>query len=435
MHVAIVTTYPPGKGTLNEYAYHFVRALRGKEEISRITLLVDELPDGAYPPMDRAEGLAPLHIVPCWRFNDAKNPWRIATAVRAAKPDVVLFNIQFASFGDKKAPVTLGLTTPWLTKLAGYPSMVLLHNIMETVDLRNAGYAGSRMMEWVIRSAGTVTTRMLLNTDLIALTIPKYVEILRAKYHARNVLLAPHGSFEDNAPMPTFELPSGPRQIMAFGKFGTYKRIEIMVEAVKLLESRGYTDLEIVIAGSDSPNAKGYLDEMRQRYADMPNLRFTGYVAEEDVPRIFQSATVAVFPYTSTTGSSGVLHQAGSYGCAAALPNIGDFAEVITEEGYVGEFFEPNNPATLADAIAHLLDDEELRKEMGLRNYRASCGLPIADVLDWYLLHFGAIMEKHGRRGGRRAGALVSSEDFSRDSTQTSAKMQGEIAPHPSKPA
>lgn len=403
MHVAIVTTYPPGKGTLNEYAFHFVRALRTKEEISRITLLVDALPDGApYPAPAQAAGQAELCITPCWQFNDPRNAWRIVQAVRQAQPDVVLFNIQFASFGDKKAPVALGLMAPWLVRLAGFPSMVLLHNIMETVDLRNAGYAGNAAIEWVMRTAGAITTRMLLNADLVALTIPKYVEILRAKYRAKNVLLAPHGSFEDNPPMPTFELPPGPRQIMAFGKFGTYKRIEIMVEALRILEARGYTNLEVVIAGSDSPNAKGYLDEMRARYADVPNLRFTGYVAEEDVPRIFQSATVTVFPYTSTTGSSGVLHQAGSYGCAVALPNIGDFAEVITEEGYVGEFFEPNDPVTLADAIATLLDDDARRKEMGLRNYRASCGLPIADVLDWYLLHFGAIMEKHHRRRSRR---------------------------------
>ena len=423
MHVAIVTTYPPGKGTLNEYAFHFVRALRTKEEISRITLLVDDLPDDAsYPTSEADKGLTPIDIVPCWQFNGASNPWRIVQAVRRIKPDVVLFNIQFASFGDKKAPVTLGLMAPWLVKLAGYPSMVLLHNIMETVDLRNAGYAGSALMEKLIRAAGTLTTAILLRADLVALTIPKYVEILRAKYRAGNVLLAPHGSFEANPPMPTFDLPDGPRQMMAFGKFGTYKRIEIMVEAAKILEQRGYTDLEIVIAGSDSPNAKGYLDEMKARYADMPSLRFTGYVAEEDVPRIFQSATVAVFPYTSTTGSSGVLHQAGSYGCAAALPNIGDFAEVITEEGYVGEFFEPNNAASLADAIARLLDDEERRKEMGLRNYMASCGLPIADVLDWYLLHFGAIMEKHNKRPLPQPDA--------NPSAQRPAAVVGEIAPN-----
>lgn len=406
MHVAIVTTYPPGKGTLNEYAYHFVRALRTKEEISRITLLVDALPEAApYPAPAVENGAAALHIVPCWQFNDPRNAWRIVQAVRQAQPDIVLFNIQFASFGDKKVPVTAGLTAPWLVRLAGYPSMVLLHNIMETVDLRNAGYARNAVIEWVVRTAGTMTTRMLLNADLVALTIPKYVEIIQAKYRAKNVLLAPHGSFEDNPPMPTFALPSGSRQIMAFGKFGTYKRIEIMVEALRILEARGYNDLEIVIAGSDSPNARGYLDEMRVRYTDVPNLRFTGYVAEEDVPRIFQAATVAVFPYTSTTGSSGVLHQAGSYGCAVALPNIGDFAEVITEEGYVGEFFQPHNPETLANAIAALLDDEEHRKAMGLRNYRASCGLPIADVLDWYLLHFGDIIEKHQARVTRQTVA------------------------------
>jgi glycosyltransferase involved in cell wall biosynthesis len=403
MHVAIVTTYPPGQGTLNEYAYHFVRALRTKEEISRITLLVDALPEGdAYPVPADETGLAPLEIVPCWQFNHARNAWQIREVVRRIDPDVVLFNIQFASFGDKKVPVTLGLTAPWLVKLAGYPSMVLLHNIMETVDLRNAGYAGNAAVEWVVRTAGAITTRVLLNADLVALTIPKYVEIIQAKYHAKNVLLAPHGSFEDNPPMPTFALPPGLRQIMAFGKFGTYKRIEIMVDALRILEARGYGDLEVVIAGSDSPNAKGYLAAMQTRYADVPNLRFTGYVAEAEVPGIFQAATVAVFPYTSTTGSSGVLHQAGSYGCAVALPNIGDFAEVITEEGYVGEFFAPNNPNTLADAIAALLDDEEHRKAMGLRNYRASCGLPIADVLDWYLLHFGDIMTMHQARTTRQ---------------------------------
>lgn len=421
MHVAIVTTYPPGKGTLNEYAFHFVRALRTKEEISRITLLVDELPDTAsYPAPEESKGPTTIDIVPCWQFNGASNPWRIVQTVRQVKPDVVLFNIQFATFGDKKMPVTLGLMAPWMVRLAGYPSMVLLHNIMETVDLRNAGYAGSALMEKLIRAAGTLTTAILLRADLVALTIPKYVEILRAKYRAPNVLLAPHGSFEASPPMPTFELPAGPRQIMAFGKFGTYKRIEIMVDATELLEQRGYSDLEIVIAGSDSPNAKGYLDEMKARYADMPNLRFTGYVAEEDVPRIFRSATVAVFPYTSTTGSSGVLHQAGSYGCAAALPNIGDFAEVITEEGYVGEFFEPDNAASLADAIARLLDDEEQRKAMGLRNYMASCGLPIADVLDWYLLHFGAIMEKHSKQSRHQPDPNTA--------TQRSAAVVGEIA-------
>jgi glycosyltransferase involved in cell wall biosynthesis len=408
MHVAIVTTYPPGKGSLNEYAHHFVNALRRKSEVSHVTLLVDELPDGAtYPPVLLESDTAPLKIVPCWRFDAASNAWHIVQAVRQYRPDIVLFNLQFATFGAGKVPASLGLLAPKLVNIAGFPTMVLLHNIMETVDLRKAGFADRPMMEKVIRTAGNLVTRAVLSVDKVAVTIPKYVEILTAKNHADNVLLAPHGTFEENYPEPVFDLPPGPRQIMAFGKFGTYKKVEILLDALRILEEGGHTDLEVVIAGTDSPNAPGYLQSVQERYADLPNVRFTGYVAETEVPRIFGEAAVAVFPYTSTTGSSGVLHQAGSYARAAVLPRIGDFAEVITEEGYDGEFFTPDDASSLAQAIANILDDDERRRELGMRNYMAACGLPISDVVDWYLLHFESIIAAHARHGasGEQTGA------------------------------
>lgn len=392
MRIALVTTYPPGKGSLNEYAFHFVRALRGKAEVSEVVLLTDELPPGdRYTDEAAGEGMAPLRVVPCWRFGGMGNPLSIVRAARQEKPDAVLFNIQFASFGGSKIPATLGLLTPLLLKLSGYRTFVLLHNIMETVDLKSAGYAGNRVVEWIMRSVGAVVTWLVLQADLVALTIPKYVEILRSKYRAENVLLAPHGSFDDETVEPSFDLPVGPPQIMAFGKFGTYKKVEEMIDAVELLRRRRGEALEVVVAGTDSPNAAGYLAGVQERYAHLPNLRFTGYVAEEDVPRIFQEAAVAVFPYTSTTGSSGVLHQAGDYGKAVVLPKIGDFAEVISEEGYTGEFFTPGDVESLADAIERILADPAYRREMGMRNFLASRGLRIADVVDWYLIHLDTL--------------------------------------------
>jgi glycosyltransferase involved in cell wall biosynthesis len=395
LRIAIVTTHPPGQGSLNEYAYHFVRFLRLKPDVSEIILLLDELPGGenyddvTAPVVDSV----PVTAVPCWRFNDPKNAWRILTAVRAAKPDIVLFNIQFASFGDGKIPATLGLMTPALLRLAGFPTMVLLHNIMETVDLKNAGFANNKLVEFVIRAAGTITTRILLTANLVALTIPKYVEILEAKYQTKNIVLAPHGSFDDDVSLPTFTLPDGPMQIMTFGKFGTYKRVETLIEAFKVLTSNGRPPLELVIAGGNSPNAEGYLEEMQQQYAQVTGIRYTGYVPEEDVPHIFGEAAVVVFPYTSTTGSSGVLHQAGDYGKAAVLPHIGDFAEVIAEEGYGGEFFEPEDTQSLAEAIARSIDDPTRRRELGTQNFMASRGLPINEVVDWYLLHMQKLLQ------------------------------------------
>jgi glycosyltransferase involved in cell wall biosynthesis len=181
---------------------------------------------------------------------------------------------------------------------------------------------------------------------------------------------------------------------MTFGKFGTYKRIETLIEAFERLQAGSRPPLELVVAGTDSPNAAGYLESMRQQYAHVPNVRFTGYVAEEDVARIFSDAAVVVFPYTSTTGSSGVLHQAGDYARAAVLPRIGDFAEVIAEEGYTGEFFQPGDAGSMADAIAKIIDDPEHRKRMGMRNYHAASSLPMEEVVDWYLLHFESLSRK-----------------------------------------
>jgi glycosyltransferase involved in cell wall biosynthesis len=308
------------------------------------------------------------------------------------KPDVVLFNLQFATFGSGKAAAAIGLTAPALVKAAGYSTVVLLHNIMETVDLDSAGFADNRLMSTLIRAFGNITTRLLLRADLVALTIPKYVEILESKYKAENVILAPHGTFEA-PPMPDFELPEGPMRVMTFGKFGTYKKVEELIEATDMLRSNGHPNVELVIAGSDSPNTPGYLENAAQVYEDVGGVAFTGYVPEEEVPRIFSESAVVVFPYTSTTGSSGVLHQAGGYGKAVVLPNIGDLSELITEEGYVGEFFEPASAESLRDAIARVLDDPERRVQMGRQNYLASCGLPIADVVDWYVLHMQELIK------------------------------------------
>jgi glycosyltransferase involved in cell wall biosynthesis len=386
--VAVVTTFPPGRGSLNEYAWHFVNALRAKPEVREVVLLVDLLPDGAAytPDIPDSADIAPLRFEPCWEFGAVGNAGRILRAVRRTRPDVVLFNLQFATFGSGKVSAAAGLLAPFLVRRSGVPTVVLLHNIMETVDLRSAGYAGNRLMAGLIRLMGNLVTRALLSADLVALTIPKYVEILRDRYAATNVLLAPHGAF-DVPPPPTDALPDGPLQILTFGKFGTYKRVETLIEAFRMVQSADRPPLELVIAGSDSPNAPGYLAGIQAQTADLPGIRFTGYVAEEQVPLLFTSAAVTVFPYTSTTGSSGVLHQAGSYGKAAVLPRIGDFAEVIEEEGYTGEFFEPGDTGSLAAALARVIDDPDRRREIGRRNYLASCGIPIADVVDWYLLH------------------------------------------------
>jgi len=404
MKLAIVTPYPPSKVTLNEYAYHLVEQFKIKEDISEIVILSDDLPTGeTYPTV---EGGCPVSIKTCWSFNSFNNLFSIRKAIKSAKPDLVLYNIQFLSFGDSKIAATLGLLSPMVTRMSGIPSVALLHNIIETVDYESAGITSNPIMKWIFNLAGTIMTKIILMSSMVALTMPKYVRILEKKYKAKNVALLPHGSFE-TPPVPSFDVPSGKKQIMTFGKFGTYKKVEEMIESVEIVRERTGEELEIVIAGTDNPNVKGYLAGVEKKYSHVKDLRFTGYVEEEDVPVIFGDSTAVVFPYTSTTGSSGVLHQAGAYGKAVVLPNIGDLKELIEEEGYLGEYFQPGDINGLADAIEKLVIDDDHRRYIAEKNYAAAASLPMSEVVDRYITHFHNLCGSKSSKTTSKQAVLV----------------------------
>jgi len=334
-----------------------------------------------------------ITVAESWDFNSYTNIFRINKTLNKTKPDAILFNLQFLKFGDKKVPAALGLLLPFVCKLKKIPCISLLHNILEKVDLENAGFTKNKILQRIYGFIGTSLTRFVLASDVVAVTIHKYVGILENKYKAKNVVQIPHGAFE-TPPEPNYTLPKGPKQVMAFGKFGTYKKVEVMIEAVEKIRKRTQEDIEIVIAGTDSPNTPGYLEAVAEKYAHVKQLRFTGYVAEEDVPVIFGDSAVCVFPYTSTTGSSGVLHQAGSYGKAVVLPNLGDLATLVEDEGYKGEFFEAEDSSSLADAIERILTDDKNRILLSKTNYRAACSLPMSTITQMYIDCFIAIQQK-----------------------------------------
>lgn len=403
MKLAIVTAFPPSKVTLNEYAYHLVKSFRTQQDITELILLTDETPEGK--DLNFTEQGCKITVKECWKFNSYKNIINVTKAISKTKPDSVLFNLQFMKFGDKKVPAALGLCLPLICKIKKIPTIVLLHNILEQVDLESAGFTSNKILQGIYNFIGTTLTRLILQADTVAVTIEKYVDTLVDKYKVKNVKLIPHGTFEIPN-LPSHKLPDGPMKIMTFGKFGTYKKVEAMIEATEIVRKRTGKDLEIVIAGTDNPNVPGYLEGVKNKYAHINNITFTGYVEECDVERIFTESAVVVFPYTSTTGSSGVLHQAGSYGKAVILPNLGDLASLIEDEGYRGEFFEAESIKSLAKAIENVVQNEAYRIELGETNYRAATAYPMERIAQIYIDEFKKISARKMISNTRKATAI-----------------------------
>ena len=384
MKIAFVSPYPPSQVTLNEYGYHLIRSFIGKPEVEEIHILTNNLKNNNEYQKYATEGIT---IHPCWNFNSILASVQIIQKIRELKPDIVIMNLQFMTFGEGKVPAALGLLTPWVCKLIGIPSIIILHNITETVKLDSIGMAGSKWKEKLFLRIGTELTKFILKADLVGLTISQYVDIIRKKYKSDHVVLLPHGNFE----LPTrSHLPDFPTEynLMAFGKFGTYKKVEVIIESLKILQKR-FPDknFKVTIAGTDNPNVKGYLEGVKKKYSDLKNVVYTGYVPEEKVESIFKESTFVIFPYTTTTGSSGILHQAGSYARACVLPKIDDLERVVEEEGYGGAYFEIENPDSLADAVASLVMNPSERKRYEDINYAAAKGLPMNELAEWYLSH------------------------------------------------
>ncbi len=390
MKIAFVSPYPPSQVTLNEYGYHLIRSFVGKPDLDAIYVLTNHLDDDSCYSRYALDG---LDIIPCWTFDNWFSVLHIREKLKALKPDVVILNLQFMTFGAGKIPAALGLLTPWMCKLLGIPSIVILHNITETVKLDTIGMAESKWKGDLFLWIGEQLTKFILKADLVGVTISQYVDILKEKYHAKNVILLPHGNFElpERKPLPD---PLTEINLMAFGKFGTYKKLEVMLDAMKILEQE-HPDrtFRATVAGTDNPNVKGYLDGVREKYSDMANIVFTGYVPEEKVADIFHESTFVIFPYTTTTGSSGILHQAGSYARACILPKIDDLERVVEEEGYGGAFFETDNARSMANAITHLLDHPDERRQIEDQNYAAAKGLPMNELAQWYLSHAQPLIE------------------------------------------
>ncbi|TAF62530.1 MAG: glycosyltransferase, partial [Flavobacterium sp.] len=375
------------KVTLNEYGYHLVQNFVQNEEVTELILLSDETKENKQLDFQNKEK---IRVESCWRFNSYRSFFRILYRVHKTKPDCVLFNLQFVKFGDKKIPSAMGLLTPMFLRLMGYKTIVLLHNILEQVDLEKAGFTNNKILISIYNFIGSNLTRCLLRANRVAVTIHKYKEILEDKYKTKRVILIPHGTFE-TIKEPNFDKKTAPLQIMAFGKFGTYKKVEILIEAVEKIRKNHPEELVVVIAGTDSPNTPGYLESVQKKYQHIKGNIFTGYVKENDVERIFTESSIVVFPYTSTTGSSGVLHQAGSYGKAVIMPDLGDLALLVKDEGYKGEFFIPDNVDSLASAIQNILLDDAYRKNIAIANFNAANALTMDKIVAMYLKAFHTI--------------------------------------------
>ncbi len=169
------------------------------------------------------------------------------------------------------------------------------------------------------------------------------------------------------------------KQFLQFGFIRTYKGIDILLDAIALIQPEKRKGLHVTIAGEQFPKLDGtdYMAKIRNLGLE-PYVSFCpGHVREEDIPELLANMDFLLFPYRNIYGS-GALLLAYTYGKPVIASDIPAFCEE-TDGGRTGILFAKHNPQALADAILEAVACSEEQME----KYRLAIGELVSEKYNW----------------------------------------------------
>ena len=189
------------------------------------------------------------------------------------------------------------------------------------------------------------------------------------------MLLGTHGTFAPVLTPPDFSKRGNPDQrILAFGHWGTYKRLETLMQAFPLVLKKA-PRAKLIVAGANHYTKPGYWESIRASLPPGLPVEFRGYIPEEAIPELFQTASIVVLPYDSATGSSGPAHQACEFGVPIVSAGIPDFRAMAENEDLAMRFYKVGDASDLAEQLAAILQSpRQSSTAMAQQNFAAGRG-------------------------------------------------------------
>lgn len=180
-----------------------------------------------------------------------------------------------------------------------------------------------------------------------------------------------HGLFGPGRDVGTLRARWGIRHapiMLTVARLSPHKGQDTGIQALALLRQE-FPDLRYVLVGEGSDEAR--LRNLAAELDVMDRVGFAGSMRDDELPEAYATATIYLDASRSMSGT----RQEGNAislieAASAGLPLLAsDFRgpDSIVRDGETGISIDPIDPAGIASAIASLLNDSELRREMGMR--------------------------------------------------------------------
>ena len=164
--------------------------------------------------------------------------------------------------------------------------------------------------------------------------------------------------------------PPSPVTVAFVGRLLANKGVRTLAAAHELLNSRGMA-IRLLLAGAPDPlNPTSIPDALLERWRSIANLFLLGHV--DDIRSVWRQAHIAVLPSRGGEGIPMSLLEAAACGRPLVASDVPGCRE-IARPGVTGLLVPPDDPAALADAIATLAKDREMRLRFGAAARQLAC--------------------------------------------------------------
>jgi glycosyltransferase involved in cell wall biosynthesis len=152
--------------------------------------------------------------------------------------------------------------------------------------------------------------------------------------------------------------------ILYAGNIKPHKNVDRLIEAYSLLRKRGIGEAKLLIIG-DELSKYPQLRRMVHRFQLHQHVRFLGFVPDATLAALYRMAAVFVFP-SLYEGFGLPPLEAMAAGAPVITSNVSSLPEVV---GDAALLIDPMSPAAIADAMARVLCEPELRASLIARGH------------------------------------------------------------------
>mgnify|MGYP006285937403 CR=1 FL=1 len=155
------------------------------------------------------------------------------------------------------------------------------------------------------------------------------------------------------------EIEADDKKVILFvGRLVYYKGVDVLLRAMVDIE-----DAILVVVGKGPERET--LQELASNLGIDAQVRFPGFVSEDDLPVYYSTADLFVLPSISSSEAFGIVQvEAMMYGIPVVNTSLDTGVASVSRDGETGLTVPPGDVGALADAIQTLLFDPQLHAEL-----------------------------------------------------------------------